>query len=234
MTTATKFWTWSEIYAGLVEQLDLENEDIVDEAEMMAYANEAIDEAEGIINSLNEEYFLMRTALVLTTADTYSLPSTIYANKIRSIIHYNGTDVYEIVRIPTLRKFLEYRLARANGETASTSQLMYFIINATAGTPQIVFTPTPVASTCEIWHYRQANRMLASATVCDLPECVRFIFDYCHERFAWKQAAGSARHQTAIKRIEDTKQQMMVKLKPGVVDGNDEIEGDFSVYEEHN
>ena len=49
MATTTKFWTWTQIYSKMTAELDLEggDDDFVSESEMMAYANDAIDEAEG-------------------------------------------------------------------------------------------------------------------------------------------------------------------------------------------
>lgn len=240
MSTTTKVWTWAGVWALLEQQLDLENENIVDEEEMCGYANEAIDHCEGIINGINEEYFLKRSTItVVSGTDSYDIPTSMYANKIRSVIYYNGTDVYVIDRIPTLSKFIEYRLSRANSETADEVKMQYFLANHDIGDPQIIFTPAPTGGSIEVWHYRNANRLVFGSVTpgdltIDLPECIQYIFDYCHERFAWKLAAGGARHQTAIKRMADTEAKMVIKLKPAIVDGNEDIEMDMSVYEEHN
>ncbi len=235
MSLTTKFWTWTQTWALLVEQLDLENEDIVDEDEMMGYANEAIDHCEGVINGLHEEYFLSRSTLTIVAGtESYDIPPTMWGHKIRSLVYYNGTDVYEVRRIPTMQKFIEYRMSRANSETADGVAMEYFVVNNTAGDPQILFTPAPTGGSVEVWHLRQANRVTTGADVIDLPECFQYIVDYCHERTWFKEAAGGPRHQMAVARLGKTEEAMILKLKPAIVDGHEELEGDMSAYEEHN
>ena len=55
-----KYWAWSEIRSKIEQECDLEDEDFVRRDELLAYCNEAIDEAEAEIHSLYEDYFLKR------------------------------------------------------------------------------------------------------------------------------------------------------------------------------
>jgi hypothetical protein len=236
MSTETKYWTWDEILIKVRRDHDLEDEDFLDEPELREYANEAIKECEGIIHGLNEDYFLTRypDAPFVDGVDVYELPESIYAHKIRNIIYFNGTDTYEIMRINRLDKFLRYRYSRANQVSGSQVRLEYFLANSASGNPRILVTPVPTGGTYEVWYYRNANRLDDLEDICDLPEHVQYVFDYLAERIAWKEQAGSAKHQTAIARLEKTKDNMLKALQGMIVDGHDDIEADTTAYEEHN
>jgi hypothetical protein len=237
MAITTKWWTWAQIWAKLQSQLDLENEDFIDEDEMMGYANDAIEECEKMIHGLNEDYFLTRATLTIVAGtDTNALPTSVYAHKIRNLVFFKTGEAYEIDRLPTLEKFLAYRSERVS--VSGSRRLKYFIDNGTAGTPKILWTPVPTSEhagvTVEVWHERNANRLEDSDDICDLPACVRYVFDFCEERTWFKRAAGSARHQSSIMRLKETRDTMVLTLREMVIDGNTEIPADFSAYEEHN
>lgn len=240
MATTTKFWTWTQVYAKMTAELDLEggDDDFVDESEMMAYANDAIDEAEALIHTLYEDYFLTRGTITLVSGtDSYSLTSnltSLYGHKIRAVIYFNGNEVYEVPRIRDWKKFLAYRLGRVNNTSAT--DLSYFLSNTTPGAPDLVFTPVPAVSGAyiEVWYLRQANRLAAGSDVVDIPEFVAFIFDYIRERVAYKEGAGSPRHQSAKADLEKTRQIMTDTLTQMVADGDNLVEPDLSTYESHN
>lgn len=237
MATTTKFWTWTQVYAKMTAELDLEggSDDFVDETEMMAYANDAIDEAEALIHTIYEDYFLATpySLTLVNGTDSYSLPTSIYAHKIRGIVYANGNNVYEVKRIRDWKKFLDYQLGRI---TSTTDDLRYFIVNNTAGSPQIVFTPVPAesGSYIKVWYLRQANRLASGSDVVDIPEFVSYVFDYIRERVAFKEAPGSPKHQSTVADLQATRQLMVDTLTQMVADGDNTIEADLSAYEEHN
>ncbi len=232
MAITTKFWTWTQILSKVKSELDLDEESFMDDTELMECANDAVDEAEAIIHSLYEDYFLMRgTVALVNGTDTYSLPANIYGHKIRGIVYFNGSKNYEVKRIGDWKKFLEYRLARYG---SSTSDYRYFIINATAGVPQLCLSP-PAYETgtyLEVWYLRQANRFTTGADACDIPEFVSYVFDFMRERVAFKEAAGSPRHQAALANLDKTRSGMTATLTEMVPDGDNVIVPDLSSYEE--
>lgn len=239
MTTNTKFWTWDQISAKMMSELDiLPGDDAFDDDELREYANDGIDEAEALIHTLNADYFLTKHPTDDGTdfedaVDEYALPADIYAMKIRKVIFYEGSEVYEIKRCRTLDQFLNYRAARQESTNTDNRNLTYFIVNATSGDPRIKFSPVPTATGAfEIWYLRQANRLEDNEDICDIHEFVSFVFDFISERVWFKRAAGSARHQTAALKLEGTRQRMVDTLQEMVVDADNEVEPDASFYRE--
>jgi hypothetical protein len=236
MATTTKFWTWTEIWTKLKTETDLDDDDdFIDEAEAMGYANDSIDEAESNIHTLYQDYFLSRGTITLVDGtDEYALPTTIYAHKIRKIVYYNGSNIYEVRRIRGLDKFIQYRHSRTN--STSTEDYCYFITNTTPGSPKITFSPVAYESgqRMEVWFIRQANRLASGSDVCDIPEFAQFVFDYLKERIEWKRAAGSGRHLTAVEKLKVTRQDMVDTLQTMIPDEDNEIVADMSHYEDLN
>lgn len=236
MATTTKFWTWTEVWAKIKSELDIDDEDdFIDETEAISYANDAIDEAEAEICTIYEDYFLTRGEITLVQGqDSYDLPTTIYAHKIRGIVYYNGSDIYQVKRIRDWKKFLEYRLARYN--QTNTEEYYFFIGNTTPGSPKIIFSPPAYedGQLMEIWHIRQANRLATGTDVIDIPEFHTFVMDYLRERVEAKRAAGGPRHQVADQKLALSRQRMIDTLTAMVPDGQNEIEADTSTYDEMN
>lgn len=234
MTTNTKFWTLEEILTKMKRELDLDEEDFTDDDELREYANDAIDEAESIIHTLNEDYFLTRKPDCDFEAgiDEYPMPEDIYATKIRKIVFYDGTVIYPVGRLGTLEKFMEYRASRSF-PTYDNLSLGYFVTNITSSNPRIAFSPVPVArGKYEVWYIRNANRLEDAEDVCDIPEFVRFIFDYIRERVSYKEAAGSPKHQDSVTKLDQTRNNMRLTLQEMVIDGETELPLDMTHYEE--
>ena len=69
-----KYWTWLEIRTKVQRDLDLEGESFITGAELLGYANEAIDEVERQVLTLCEDYFITRSVLTLVPGqEEYSL-----------------------------------------------------------------------------------------------------------------------------------------------------------------
>lgn len=225
-----RYWTWEEIKEKIEAECDLQGEVFVGADELLGYANEAIDEAESQIHTLYEDYFLRYTPITLVNGtSSYDLPSTIYANKIRKVIYKNGQDVYEVRRLRDRRKVLSYAVNRAS---SSSGVYEYLITNETAGSPKIIFTPDVIHSGefIEIWHIRNANRLTVSADVCDIPEFISFIFKYMKVKVYDKE--GHPHLMIAQADLEKSRQDMVSTLAGMVVDDENEIEADFSFYNE--
>ena len=236
MATTTKFWTWLQIYNKITTELDLGEEDFVSKDEMREYANDAIKLAEAAIHSLAEDYFLTFAPMTIASGtDTYALPANIYGSKIRNILYYDSAKVYEVKRCGILKKFMELQVnALYAVNTGQVFEYHYFLINSTSGAPQILMTP-PVKDSgalLKCWYLRNANRLETDGDVCDIPEFISVIFNFIRERITFKEEPGSPKHQKAQKDFEDSTLLMMTTLKDMVVDGANEIEPDYSHYEE--
>ena len=92
-----KYWTFEEIKDKVRRDLGMEQEQFVTNIELQGYVNSAIDEAEAEIITLYQDYFLKLTEIDLVNGQRdYSIPTDIYANKIRGLIYSDGNNIYPI------------------------------------------------------------------------------------------------------------------------------------------
>lgn len=147
--------TWSTLRTEIKNDMNLNGEDFVSDAELLAWANDGIRRAEKIILGLYDKYFETSANLALVTGTSvYSLPSGIIANKITHIEYNDGSgneyEIYYIKRKHELRyvdsndNVYRYRIKHDSGsspqivlspasrETSSTNVTIYFIREATA------------------------------------------------------------------------------------------------------
>lgn len=224
-----KFWTWAEIQTKVENDLGLQDEDMVSPAEMMAYGNEAVDEAEAEIHSINEDYFLSTATLSLVSGtDTLSMPSDIYANKIRNLVYRNGSIVSVINRLKDSTKFGIYTQNLL--VTANNGLYSYFLVNSTAGAPEILLTP-PVRESgpyVAIWYLRTANRFVDDTSICDIPQFVSFVIQFIKVRCYEKESHPNL--QKAIVDLEQQRSQMNATLTNMVPDDDTMITADMSHY----
>lgn len=224
------YWTYSEIRTKVEQDLALEDEVFVEPAELLGYVNEAIDEAEAEIHGLYEDYFLSRATITLVQGtEEYSLPSDIYAHKIRNLIYRNGSEVYQIHRIKDWRKFEEYAVESIN---QSSTTYQWFLLNATAGSPKILLSPPAKQSGAyvTIWYLRNANTLVEDTDICDIPEFINFVLQYTKVRCYEKE--GHPNLQKAMADLEQQRQQMISTLATMTPDAENELEADYSIYEE--
>lgn len=231
----SEYLTWEAMWDRMSEgEMDLAGTDFVDEEEVKGFANDAIDEAESLIHTIYEDYFLDKAYLTLVNGEEdVDLPTNIYAMKIRAIIYDNGSSVYEIKRIRELKKFLQYRLAKQNTGTSGTYS--YFLTNATAGEPKVTFSPPAQEDSTEnveVWFLRNANRLTFPEDKCDIPEFVQFIYDYVRVKVYTKE--GHFALPVAQQALAETRQRMIATLTEMVPDNDNEMQPDLSFYREHN
>lgn len=231
-----KYWTWSEIRTKIEQECDLEDETFVRQSELLAYCNEAIDEAEAGIHSLYEDYFLKKTTISVSSGDEFfSLPTylpDIFGDKIRRIIftQSGGTTVYTVTRLKDWKKFEQKAVADTQ---ISTDLYQYFLINSTPGNPEIMLVPKSRESgTLTVWYLRNANRLELDADICDIPEFIHFIFAYLKVKIYGKE--GHPGYPEALERLETERAQMLATLSSRVPDADNEIELDLSAYEDMN
>lgn len=224
-----KFWTWSEIKAKVLRDLDLEGETFITESELLGYANEAIDEVERQILTLCEDYFISRKTISLVAGqEEYEIPDDIYGMKIRQIIYRSGTQVWKLQRLRNWNKFGIYETDRS--ASAGTQQYGYFIINDVAGSPKILITPTPTEAGpfLQIWYIRSANDLTSDTSKCDIPEAVNYVMAYIKVKCLEKEL-----HPNLPKAMQDLEQQKSDTLKTLAEmypDNENNIEADYRLY----
>lgn len=227
-----RFWTYQEIKTKIEQDLDLEEETFIQDSELLAYANSAVDEAENEIHGIYEDYFLTRAPIALVKGEEeYALPADIYANKIRRIMYRIGGDYYTITRVRDWRKFEEYTEEVAY---QSSTRYRYFLINSVAGAPKIVLSPPSKetsSSNVTIWYIRNANRFVNPSDICDIPEFIEFVLNYIKVK-CWEKE-GNPLIQAGVADLEQQRKQMTSSLQSMVADDDNELEPDLSIYRDH-
>lgn len=234
MAITKKYWTLAQLVAKVEADLNLEDEGFVTPSEMVGYVNEAIDEAETEVHGIYEDYFLSKEALTLVGGTSeYSIPTTVFAHKIRRITYRNGTRTYTVKRIRDWKKFEEFELNKVGG-AQSGAEYQYFLINSSVGDPKILFSPDVSESGAymTIWFLRQANRLEVDADKMDIPEAANFVLQYVKMRCYEKEG-----HPNLTKAMEDVEKERTLLtgiLASMVPDADNEIEMDLSSYQEMN
>lgn len=231
-----KYWTWAEIREKIEAECDLEDEDFVRTNELMEYGNEAVDEAESEIHTLYEDYFLKYVDQpVVANDEFFDMPTVlpdIYADKIREIIFRqgDGTTTYTVNRLRDWKKFKQKALSDSQ---TSTDLYSYFLLNQTAGNPQIMLVPKAhEAGTMRIWYLRNANRFVDDDSICDIPEFVHFVIAFIKYKVMFKE--GHPGLQDAATALESQRASMNATLMSRVPDAENEVEMDVGAYEDMN
>lgn len=228
------YWTWSDIKSKVEMDLDLQDETFIQPDELLGYANEAIDEAEAEIHSIYEDYFLTSSPVSLVSGTSeYSLPSDIYAHKIRGIVYRSGDIMFQVPRIKDWNKFLKMAYET---QYPATTTYKYIIKNESAVVgPKIVLFPSAretSASVMTVWYLRNANRLTSLTSICDIPEFVNFVIQFTKVRCYEKE--GHPNLQFAVQALQKQRQLMVETLSDMVPDGDTSIEMDITAYEEMN
>lgn len=227
-----KYWTYGQIRTKVEADLDLQGESFISSTEMLGYANEAIDEVERQIHDLYSDYFLTRGSLTLVNGqEAYSLPSDIFAIKIRAIVYRNGTLTWKFDRIRDWHKFEQYEFEKTN-LTGNSRRYGYFVVNTTPGNPQILITPTPNESgtLAKIWYLRNANEMVDDTSVCDIPEAVNYVMAYMKWKCMMKELHPNT--ELAAKEVEAQNANTLKNLSEMFPDNETDIEPDLRLYDE--
>lgn len=228
------YWTYSQIKEKVERDLDVQDEMFIQDDELLGYINEGIDTCEAEIHTIYEDYFLTSANLSLVAGQSeYSLPSDIYANKIRSIIYQNGTDIFPIKRIRDWHKFERMALLK---QYPPSLEYSYLLKNPSASSGvKLVLVPaarTTDSTSVTIWYLRNANRLVNSSDSCDIPEFTSFVIQYAKCRIQEKE--GHPNLTLSLQILESLRNQMKTTLRDMVPDQENQIEMDVSAYEEMN
>jgi len=222
-------WTYLEIKTKVREDLGLSQESFISDSEMMGYCNSGINEAEKEIHSLYEDYFLRHTSYsIVSGTANYSLPTDIFANKIRSMVYNYSSSIYAIERIKEEDMFENIAL----GDDVDEAFYRYIIINTDATTkPQFRLVPDGKANETDaitLWYLRNANRLTGDSSVCDIPEFAEFVMQYMKWRCYEKEMHPNL--TSAAMSLEMNRKQMINTLTNMVPDDDNEIERDMTFY----
>ena len=222
--------TFADIKQKIGNDYDIADERFVNDTELCGYANEAIDDAETAIHTLHHEdkYFLVpATFSWVSGTQDYVLPTDIYGNKIRKIYYNDGSRNYEITRVKNLLEI---------PNVVAGQDYRYLIINPSTGI-RARFYPTPAetSSNATVWYIRNMKRLTTSLVdannVCEIPECVNFVYQYIRRSIA-KKTRRADLIQMEDNDLKIQYQLMMDALKDMVADADNRIPLDISSYVE--
>lgn len=217
--------TYAELKSYLQKELDLEEETFITPDEFLSYFNEAVDIVEAAIHNIYEDYFLTKAALpIVAGTSEYSLPSDIYAQKIRKLLYNdNGSLKYEIKRIKKIEDTLHIELPDLFG---------YILLNGSSGT-KITFFPTPqeTSSNITVWYLRNAKRFSNDSDVCDIPEFTSVIVQFVRYKCLTKEGHPDAAQ--AAQDLERMKQEMVDTLTARVPDEDNHVLKDTTFYRDY-
>lgn len=175
--------TWATLKLEIKNDMNLHGEDWVSDAELLAWANDGIEQAEKEIVSLYDKYLETDVDLALVSGQSlYSLPSDIMASKITNIDYTDGSLKYEIKYAKTKAE-LRYEYVNDNYYT-------YRLRNDSVNGRQIEIFPTPnetSPSNVKIDYIRRANRLVEDTDLIDIPDADAFIKQYIKDQVRGKE-----------------------------------------------
>lgn len=216
--------TLFDVKTRVKRELDTEDEDFISEPELEGYIKRAINSAENLILTLNEDYFLAKphTITLQSGVTEYALPSGIYANKIRKLIYDQGAlDRYLVKKIKkvedtsSIELFDDYKFLITNDPVDG------FRIN-------IYPTPQSTGEILKLWYLRNVNEPSVDTDVIDLPEAFNYIVQYVKDECVKKERMTPDAPKSAA--LAEEERLLIEALTDRIPDEDNTIEPDLSFY----
>ena len=218
--------TLTQLLSRVVTPLDMQDYSIVSSAEVTQSINDGIKRAEAQIHMLYEDYFLAYETLnIVSGTATYSLPSDIYARKIRKVIYNDGSSIkYEVIQLKDLNH---------TAIVDDNDEFKYRIFNDSSNGVQLTLFPTPAEtnSFITIYYIRDAKQLSSGSDVCDIPEYEEYVVKYAQVECLKKEMSNPLL-QTYQQDLQVLGQEMIDSLSQAIDDGNVEIDMDLSFYDD--
>lgn len=217
----------------VINDLDLDEETFITTADLNLWINKGIRKAEQQIHTLYEDYFLNETTVSINKGDyLIDYPSDIYANKIRQIIYTDNTlgsnTSHVVKRVKSLIDGTDMDLYVSD---SALPTLKWSPVNdATEGRKIRLFPFTGRSGQLKIWYIRNARQLVNDTDVCDIDEFEDFVVQHCKTMAYSKD--GDPRVEESVVMEEQMKEDMMKTLSDMVPDNDNELDKDFSLYED--
>lgn len=218
--------TLLDLMTYIKSDLDLDTPDgehpFISNDEIKRHIRSSVKKCSSIIHNLYEDYYLNVVALpVVAGTASYTLPTGIYANKIRRILYDDGSLSYRIDRIYDVNEL---------PITDSNEDYRYILFNAV--NPKITFYPTirdTSATNINIYFIRQTKNLVNDADIMDIPEFEDFVLADAKYRCLFKDFANPIRQE--LKAEADEQKQLMVQsLSNREPNDQTDIRGDITHY----
>lgn len=219
--------TWATLKEEIKDDMNLHGEDFVSDAELLAWANDGIEQAEKEIVSLYDKYFETDTTLSLVNGTAkYALPADIMANKITHIEYNNGTEEYEV-------RYLK-RKDEVRYVDSTNHYYRYRLRNDSANGQQIEIFPTPdeTGDNMKLYYIRSVTRLALDADTIEIPIADAFIKQYIKDQVRGKELGPMWDHSET--QAMQRQRALMIEALQNMVpdDSRDEIRPDLSYYDD--
>jgi hypothetical protein len=175
--------TWSQLKDEIKDDMNLQGEDFVSDSELLAWANDGIEQAEKEIVSLYDKYFETDAFIALVTGtNLYNLPTNILANKITHIEYKSGNKQYEV---KYLKRKNEVRYLDDNFDF-----YRYRLRNDSTNGQQIELFPASLETSSQnlkVHYIRSVNRLVDDTDTIEIPIADAFIKEYIKDQVRAKE-----------------------------------------------
>lgn len=229
------FKTLSEVRSKIERDLDLEEEEFIQDAEMIEYINDAITIIEAHMNTmgLKDRYFYKRTTvdLVSGTAE-YALPEDLYEDKIKEVVYSNGATIYRVGLLDSDRT--EEEIEQLN-RFSTTEWYQYLIRNDEADGKMLQLVPASretVSDAIIIGYFRDILRVSADDDVVEVPDiALQWLYQYVKVMVYEKES--HVNYGPSAEKLSLLEGLMLSTLRGQLADSqNTKLEMDKSSYEE--
>jgi hypothetical protein len=200
--------TLQNLFDEIQDDTDIGNgQDYVSDKQLVSFINRGIQRFEPIIHNLNQDYYRSEYVLaVVNNQSQYSLPSEIFASKIRRIYYSKTSDeLVPVKKIKTDEEMIYYMTLAAGVNTSG--EYRYMIVNYSANASSDAFSSTVTATgqfirflpipandgALIIYYLRNAKKFewLGNSTdytaTLDVPDFAHFISTYAKLQVALKR-----------------------------------------------
>ncbi len=217
-----------EIRDQIIEDLDLYEEDWKSIQDLDNLINRAIRSAHRKIANIYEDYFLTYSTVSITNVDNeLAYPSNIFANKIKSIQFYDGTNT---VKIKKVKRFDETIMIDNHITTESIYRAWLPVDSADGGRVIRLYPSIGRAGTVTIWYIREPKMLSSDTDICDIDEFSDYVIQLVKQYYYTIDSDP----RVAIEKEEALRleKDMIDTLTNMDIGNDDEVVQDNSHYEE--
>jgi len=225
--------TLLEIRQQVKDDLDLNDETFITDVDLNRWINDAIENAESEIHTLYEDYFLAHADIVITAGVVdIDYPSDIYANKIRKIIFKESTNKDAQSHEVRRQKDLVAAESMDLYSSDSTNPVLSWVpVNTSgAGRKMRLYPKSGRNGILTVYYIRNAAKLVLDTDICDIDEFERYIIQSVKTQAFFKD--GDPRSTDSKGLEEQLKRSMVDSLSNMSPDNNDEVDPDFSHYDD--
>ncbi len=218
--------TLTQLLSEIQEDLNLKGGSSVTPALITVEINRAIKDAESMIHNLYEDYFFNIAPLTLVSgASLISMPTDIFAMKIRRIMYDDGSRNYPINRIRDINMI---------PQIDATEDYRYLPVNdATTGIKIKLYPPSreSSATNVNVYYIRKAKQLSIGADILDIPEFSNYILANAKNRLMDFEPLHPLK--TEIEKELGVQTQLMIQtLSNKIPDDKTDLRPDMGFYDE--